>query len=340
MMGKKNRKNRHKVTSTLDIPVTAQMTELLQTTVVSEQSTETEEEQVKLKLTVEPTSEEQGQTEEENTEIDSQEIPEENIMDVTRVLEIPLSDTVQAALDKDTQDEDEDQDEQIEQDEDLPYFSSRTVIHSAVVTDGSEDEDEETEVNLQIDVDDEEIEQEDESELETVESEDEGDEESDVGEELDYEDFTEEEPENSIITKAVQEITDAEDAEFKAQAAVAIDARNEREQERLELAAKYCHIHIRPRVEMGTPDNPRWAHPNNGGLTIAYIPPESKANVIRISIAWCSRKDNFEKKIGAYVAAKAFESGFSIPFVLGKKGNYAAQLRDLFTPIVNAAFRK
>lgn len=78
------------------------------------------------------------------------------------------------------------------------------------------------------------------------------------------------------------------------------------------------------------------------GATIVYIEPTDYGvpnNVVNYSIAFCNKKDNYNKKVGALIAACNYFCGATVPIVLPKRGFYSKQLKDFYTALHSLEFQ-
>ena len=74
-------------------------------------------------------------------------------------------------------------------------------------------------------------------------------------------------------------------------------------------------------------------------LTIAYaadtLAVNQNNNVVQVSLAWCNSCDMFDKDIGRFYAAAAFESGSYVKIPLPCRYAKSQQLQELFMPFLD-----
>ena len=80
-------------------------------------------------------------------------------------------------------------------------------------------------------------------------------------------------------------------------------------------------------------------NPHNGGYTIAYAPAlfETKgqrtSKMYEVAVAYCSKKDSFDRKIGRELAFDNFQAGQTILVPAGLAG------RDYVVPFLKEMFK-
>ncbi len=76
---------------------------------------------------------------------------------------------------------------------------------------------------------------------------------------------------------------------------------------------------------------------NNGGLTVVYYRPKY-SKTIKFSLAVCSTKDQYNKRIGRYLATKKFLANETIVLPVNREINTVNFLNHMFLAYTNLVF--
>lgn len=66
-------------------------------------------------------------------------------------------------------------------------------------------------------------------------------------------------------------------------------------------------------------------------VSIVYMEPEIKQNVVEYAIAYCRKGDKFVRRVGALIAACNYLCGYRIPIVLFERGQYSQQIKQIYS---------
>lgn len=76
---------------------------------------------------------------------------------------------------------------------------------------------------------------------------------------------------------------------------------------------------------------------NNGGLTVVYYRPKH-SKTIKFSVAVCSKKDQYNKQLGRYLATKKFLANEIIVLPVDREINTVNFLNHMFLAYTNVIF--
>lgn len=93
--------------------------------------------------------------------------------------------------------------------------------------------------------------------------------------------------------------------------------------------SKIKFIHRRPIVSINRFDGTSTDYASHGGYTIAYRVIKD-ANAVEYSIARCSKKDNFNKKMGRMISTGRLMQGVNKKIVAGSESDFLLNMYTTF----------